>query len=135
MIGERYCGTCGAPRECELRRWQVWRGDKSTDQYAWMCRTCLNYAHQKPRGIWISAKKLLRAGVDLNSLPFVSEVFIDIDAQECARCRAVGPTDRHHWAPVALFADADSWPKSNLCRSCHMEWHRRVTPGLCWSDP
>lgn len=130
MIEDRYCGQCGSLQPCDLRRWQVWRGDKSTDQYAWMCRTCTGYAHQKNGGIWISRHRLLLAGVVLESLPFASEIFITGTNRACEHCGSIGPTERHHWAPRALFADADSWPRAELCRACHMEWHRRVTPGL-----
>ena len=37
----------------------------------------------------------------------------------------------HHWAPQYLFKDeAEQWPKSYLCRSCHKKWHNLVTPNM-----
>ena len=40
----------------------------------------------------------------------------------CVRCGEPG-VDAHHWAPRALFPDADFWPVSHLCRRCHEYWH------------
>jgi hypothetical protein len=27
-------------------------------------------------------------------------------------------------------AEADQWPKDYLCKACHDQWHRMVTPKL-----
>lgn len=49
----------------------------------------------------------------------------------CGRCGATaGTLHRHHWAPRALFVDADDWPTSTLCPPCHSRWHSTVTPGM-----
>jgi hypothetical protein len=32
----------------------------------------------------------------------------------------------HHFAPRAIFADADDWPRALLCVEHHQEWHRRI---------
>ena len=40
----------------------------------------------------------------------------------CDRCGTRG-VEVHHWAPRAIFHDADSWPTANLCRRCHRQWH------------
>lgn len=47
----------------------------------------------------------------------------------CERCGSVD-VEYHHWAPRALFDDADNWPGAYLCPQCHREWHRKVTPYL-----
>jgi hypothetical protein len=49
----------------------------------------------------------------------------------CGRCGARG-CEEHHWAPIAIFGqeEADKWPKDFLCKTCHDEWHRMVTPQL-----
>lgn len=41
----------------------------------------------------------------------------------CARCGRADGAERHHWAPVHLFNDADDWPTSLLCPGCHRLWH------------
>jgi len=43
--------------------------------------------------------------------------------QPCARCGSTAGAERHHWAPRAIFADADWWPTDYLCRPCHSFWH------------
>ena len=52
-----------------------------------------------------------------------------ISSVPCERCGESGGTEEHHWAPRALFNDADDWPTSFLCRPCHMHWHRVMTVG------
>lgn len=49
----------------------------------------------------------------------------------CARCGSPD-TQEHHWAPRHLFGfdDAETWPKSYLCRACHALWHSTVTPRM-----
>jgi hypothetical protein len=47
----------------------------------------------------------------------------DTSAGECERCGRTG-TEYHHWAPQAVFIDADLWPTAWLCPKCHGEWHR-----------
>lgn len=44
----------------------------------------------------------------------------------CVHCGVRG-TEIHHWAPQALFMDADLWPTSYLCVSCHLEWHKKTS--------
>jgi hypothetical protein len=50
--------------------------------------------------------------------------------QPCARCGTFQHLELHHWAPQHLFHDADMWPTSLLCRTCHQHWHRTVTPNM-----
>lgn len=62
---------------------------------------------------------------------------LEIDVEEieprrprhkCAVCGADG-AENHHWAPFHIFGDeADKWPQSYLCPSCHKRWHDLVTP-------
>jgi hypothetical protein len=40
----------------------------------------------------------------------------------CERC-GHPEVELHHWAPRALFDDADKWPTAHLCRTCHRRWH------------
>ena len=55
--------------------------------------------------------------------------------EPCAHCGSAAGTELHHWAPRALFEDADEWPLSFLCRKCHMRWHRVMqTPHAGCSD-
>lgn len=53
----------------------------------------------------------------------------------CARCKEYKIVEEHHWAPRKYFNDADNWPKSMLCRSCHEEWHQVMTGDLIRRHP
>lgn len=44
----------------------------------------------------------------------------------CARCGATSGTELHHWAPRAIFNDADEWPVAPLCPTCHTTWHNAM---------
>jgi hypothetical protein len=41
----------------------------------------------------------------------------------CEHCGSSGGSQLHHWAPRALFPDADRWPTGWLCSACHSHWH------------
>lgn len=47
--------------------------------------------------------------------------------ESCARCGRKDAIEIHHWAPRHLFPDAENWPTSPLCPTCHRTWH--VTTG------
>ena len=51
-------------------------------------------------------------------------------SSQCGRCRRYIRTEIHHIAPNAMFEDSDLWPLVPLCRLCHQEWHRVMTPGM-----
>ena len=42
---------------------------------------------------------------------------------ECCVCGGDVRVQLHHFAPRALFEDADDWPQAYLCIECHMRWH------------
>jgi hypothetical protein len=65
-------------------------------------------------------------GLDESRIPFLREH----DVVPCERCGSTEGSEYHHWAPVHLFEDAEDWPKSYLCRKCHLEWHAKVTPKM-----
>ena len=48
----------------------------------------------------------------------------------CEVCGTIG-AEYHHWAPRYLFgvAEADKWPTSYLCPSCHARWHKVIREG------
>lgn len=63
-------------------------------------------------------------GLDPDRIPILRSH----DVVPCERCGSEEGSEVHHWAPIHLFEDAEDWPMSHLCRKCHMEWHRVVTP-------
>lgn len=46
--------------------------------------------------------------------------------QPCRRCGATTGSELHHWAPRAIFEDADWWPQDYLCVTCHRTWHQAM---------
>lgn len=73
-----------------------------------------------------------RDGAD--TWPVLTDARFDRDGHivtpPCEHCGSRGGTQLHHWAPRAMFADANRWPTSYLCPPCHAMWHRIVTPEL-----
>jgi len=53
---------------------------------------------------------------------------VQSEARTCERCGYIGiDLEVHHWAPQALFYDAEHWPTSLLCRTCHVRWHQVIS--------
>ena len=64
--------------------------------------------------------------VETNTAKWMKEKQRQIKCEVCD----INEGELHHWAPQYLFQDADSWPKSYLCRACHRKWHDLVTPNM-----
>ena len=64
--------------------------------------------------------------VETNTAKWMKEKQRQIKCEVCD----INEGELHHWAPQYLFSDADSWPKSYLCRACHRKWHDLVTPNM-----
>lgn len=64
--------------------------------------------------------------VETNTAKWMKEKQQQIKCEVCD----INEGELHHWAPQYLFPDADSWPKSYLCRACHRKWHDLVTPNM-----
>lgn len=115
------CRRCKATTEQELVNWN---GTYEEPRYARWCTRCKNLPDG---GAWIPRQKLLDAGVNLDA---VREIHTQA-GERCAKCWVRGKHQLHHWAPKHLFgAAADAWPTDYLCKSCHEEWHRIVTPNM-----
>lgn len=57
----------------------------------------------------------------------------------CPACQKYKHTEEHHWFPeyldgVAPGELANKYPLTYLCRECHMQWHRWVTPAPCYGE-
>lgn len=79
----------------------------------------------------ISADVLRRHNIDPATLEVVRD---DREPDEpCEVCGSDDGVQLHHWAPQSLeqrFRSPQAWPTAMLCRTCHAEWHRAVTPDL-----
>lgn len=100
-----------------------------TKQVATWCFDC------GKRSSWYSKKELLSADIDIESLEVVRDNSGEGRfAEPCEVCGETEGTEHHHFAPVSLqdhFTESVwDWPMAWLCRRCHAEWHRAVTPDL-----
>jgi hypothetical protein len=86
-------------------------------QFSNRCRHCHRLAN--PNAAWMTlaaARQLVPIG------PFLASD-VGMVRGACERYGAIGPVERHHWAPSAIFDDSDSWPTADLCGPCHRRWH------------
>lgn len=123
---DRGCRKCLAPRtEMRIGRATTLSG---AEVFPWFCRKCnrvTTYYERREAALAITRKNGW-------TLPWVetNSVRRGVSNPPCERCGAQG-TELHHWAPSALFGgEADDWPTSYLCVTCHARWHQVVTPNL-----
>ncbi len=96
--------------------------------YAWFCPACQRYMNANG-SLWIGASKVLPV-LESKSLDVEDIPIVDFSCGErCAKCGSRG-TELHHWAPRAIFDDADDWPMDYLCKPCHDAWHRVMSDHL-----
>jgi len=128
MIKTRHCARCNRSTRQEISRRVAGNG---AEHFGWWCLECRWWVQSKGGGIWIDKGLLERTGVDLSLAPVVEH----LDQPRCARCGARG-AEEHHWVPQAMFGaeEANRWPKDFLCKRCHDQWHRLVTPALVRGD-
>ena len=107
------CPKCGWYEAWEVAKCKNQGG---SIQYLFVC----NCGHRTTH--FISKKAVLAAGIEPREIPPRRP------RQKCEVCNADG-AENHHWAPFHIFGDeADRWPQSFLCPSCHKRWHDLVTP-------
>jgi hypothetical protein len=124
MLKTRHCPRCNCDTRQEISC-QV--NANHAEYYGWWCLVCKGWTPSRSGGIWIKKELLEDTGVDLSTVRVVENK----SAPRCAKCGTRG-AELHHWAPQAMFgkAEADQWPKDYLCKACHDQWHRMVTPKL-----
>jgi len=120
------CCWCHLQIKAQLTVKLIMSGAKS---YCWRCPQCGRQNPFKAADFFI-AKEKIEAHLDaatIAALPVIMPPFH-------TRCAVCGGRDveNHHWAPRAIFGkdEAERWPQDNLCKTCHDEWHQRVTPQL-----
>lgn len=60
---------------------------------------------------------------DISKVPIFRDNLRDNPNPPCVHCGSADGTESHHWAPRAIFPDADAWPTDYLCPPCHSLWH------------
>ena len=125
MFQTRHCPRCARDTRQEI---SCRMSASAAEHFGWWCLECNWWAPRKnSAAIWIAKDELVKAGVDLSLVRVVERT----EQPRCAKCGARG-AEEHHWAPQAMFGkdEANRWPKDFLCKRCHDEWHRMVTPQL-----
>lgn len=105
-------------RRCDRPRWSLGCLAVARNGVARLAHMCLMCGSHQTDKVWRGS---------LDDLPIIDDHRDHVPG--CARCGELG-VEEHHWAPRHLFDDFGSWPTSYLCRSCHQEWHRVVTPNM-----
>lgn len=96
--------------------------------YEWRCDDCHRPNPYGDRGIFIP-KEWVRNNLTRQQIATLPIIRADGELK-CRKCGAIG-AEWHHWAPKGIFGgEADEWPVDPLCKKCHDQWHRMVTPQL-----
>jgi hypothetical protein len=123
-FARRHCPRCARITRQEI---SCCVSASGAEHFGWWCLECHAWTPARNSGSWIAKETLVAHGVDLLSVPVV-------DVKKGPRCTHCGKrgAEEHHWAPRAIFGRevADAWPTDFLCKECHDEWHRKVTPQL-----
>lgn len=110
-------------KDCHSKNWKIKRMIDSAERirYVYICDAC----GQRTTAF---CKKVL---AEQSSLLIAGTINMPVKKGHCERCNVYTHLEEHHWAPYKIFGnDAESWPKSMLCRKCHEEWHQKVTGDL-----
>jgi hypothetical protein len=109
--GQWYPGKRPGVHRLTYGQWQIVSGRQ---EYGVVCTVC-----DKGRRA-MGRKRFQAMGIDPDALPRFDSPW---SMPYCQKCGQPG-AERHHWAPQALFDDADQWPMDYLCRACHTRWHQ-----------
>lgn len=118
--------TCWCVKKCFPDRWHL-KGWMPPPQYELVrCIIANGVTHVKIFCHWCNSAfpEALPTRVVNNAKRLRIAHIADQNLKECARCNEVTYTETHHWAPREFFSDADEWPVSELCKSCHRLWHK-----------
>lgn len=102
--------------------------ENGAETFLWQCGACgQKGCFGQPLFISKNTVRLHLTEEQIELLPIIMPNLYS----RCAKCGARG-CEEHHWAPIGIFGreEADKWPKDFLCKTCHDEWHRMVTPQL-----
>jgi hypothetical protein len=100
-----------------------------SENFLWVCPACNTRNPSRDRQFYIPSETVRQhlSAEQIEALPIITP---DLYTR-CARC-GNRTTELHHWAPRAIFGndECERWPKDYLCKDCHDQWHRQVTPQL-----
>jgi hypothetical protein len=110
------CSSCGFLRSWEVRRCVNQAGHET---FVFVCSACSTRTQH-----FVSKRAVAAAGIEPENIEPTRP------RHTCQVCGAEG-AENHHWAPSFIFGEeAERWPQSFLCVSCHTRWHNLVTPQM-----
>lgn len=126
MTKTGHCRSCKKPTTFALKAQVFGNG---SENFVWVCSVCETKNPGGDKEFYIDAAKV-RAHLspeEIEALPRIMPTLFN----RCVRCGA-RDTEAHHWAPKGIFGSDESnrWPQDYLCKGCHDQWHRMVTPQL-----
>lgn len=114
----RPCTNCGS------ESWTIRRliDSAGRERFPYVCEVC------GARTQVFEKRCVATALVDVDAHDSLTSGVVS-DRERCPVCGKVEILQEHHWAPFCVFGnDADRWPKTKLCQSCHSAWHQKMTP-------
>lgn len=121
----RLCQRCKVNTPCLLHR-NI--RENGAEDFVWVCSVCNGLAISSKNVVFIDKQSVLMnlTEYEIESLP----IRMNASTARCAKCGS-RKCERHHWMPRAFVgSNCDDWPQDYLCKECHDEWHRIVTPQL-----
>lgn len=121
------CSNCKINTRYILQRQLFANG---SEHFLWVCSRC---NRRNPAGVGVSFyldAALVRKHITPAQIEHLPLIMPDFNIR-CVRC-GNRTAELHHWAPKGIFGndETEQWPKDYLCKDCHDQWHRLVTPQL-----
>ena len=120
------CKNCRCDRKFILHNQLFVNGSSN---FLWVCSVCNSRNPANDRQFYIPSS-LVRQHLNKEQIERLPVIMPEL-FNRCARCGS-RTVELHHWSPKAIFGqdEAERWPKDYLCKDCHDQWHRMVTPQL-----
>jgi hypothetical protein len=121
-----HCRNCKVNREFLLHV-QIFAN--ASENFLWVCPVCNVQNPGADRQFYLPSE-FIRRSLSAEQVEALPKILPSL----YTRCACCGNRTAkiHHWAPKGIFGDAEAnlWPTDYLCKSCHGQWHRLVTPQL-----
>lgn len=120
------CKNCKVNRKWILHR-QIF--NNGSENFLWVCANCNKRNPDSGFQFYIPSE-LVRQNLSSEAMDALP-TFMPAAYCRCQRC-GNREAELHHWAPKAIFgkSEAERWPCDYLCKDCHDQWHRLVTPQI-----
>lgn len=136
METEKPFGKTGRCVGCNIERrfiLHIQLAANASQNFVWVCSVCNRRnpsSTPENRTPYYISGDTVRQHLSEDQIQNLPVIMPDMFSR-CVRCGS-RDAELHHWAPKGIFGndEAEMWPKDYLCKSCHDQWHRMVTPQL-----